>query len=165
MVLSGFATKDQLFGALRASSTIPVIAGSPLVVGDTRYIDGGISELIPIRFAVEDGCTHILVLLSEPEGVVPTHNALLTRFLLFKFDRIAKGLANEYRRSLIKYSEILNGLSSSQGRQSESSNVFPIFQHDDTEKISTTELDRETLIAGGSSGMKAVVNAFSDENC
>jgi len=92
--------------------------------------------------------------------VVPTHNALLTKFLFFKFERIAKGLANEYRESLIRYSELLNELSSNQGKSLQGRSVFPVFQHDDTRKISTIELDGEMLRAGASSGMKAIVNAF-----
>ena len=160
VVLSGFTTRDELFGALRATATIPVIAGRPLTLSNTRYVDGGISDPIPLRFAVQDGCTHILVLLSEPAGVVPTHNTVLTNFFLFKFERIAKGWANEYRQSLISYFELLNELSSNQGRPIQGRSVFSIFQLDDTRKISTTELDGEVRRAGASSGMKAILNAF-----
>ncbi len=57
--------------ALRATSCLPVIAGPPVELdGGRRFLDGGVAEPVPIRTALADGATHILVLrtrrLDEP---------------------------------------------------------------------------------------------------
>ncbi|WP_377325221.1 patatin family protein [Pimelobacter simplex] len=48
--------------ALRASSCIPLLAGPPVRVGDRRYVDGGLSEGVPYRTALDQGASHVLVL-------------------------------------------------------------------------------------------------------
>jgi predicted patatin/cPLA2 family phospholipase len=56
--------------ALIASSNLPILAGPPVRVGEQRYLDGGLTAAIPIRRALEDGATHILVLRSRRLGDV-----------------------------------------------------------------------------------------------
>jgi predicted patatin/cPLA2 family phospholipase len=48
--------------ALRASSCLPVMAGPPIELGGRVYLDGGVAEPVPIRTALADGATHVLVL-------------------------------------------------------------------------------------------------------
>lgn len=54
--------KQTLMTALRASAGLPILAGPPVPLGDAEYLDGGLSETVPIRTAVRDGTTHALVL-------------------------------------------------------------------------------------------------------
>ena len=54
--------------ALRASATLPLLAGPPVAVGGRRYLDAGLSAAIPFRAALADGATHVLVLRSRREG-------------------------------------------------------------------------------------------------
>lgn len=51
--------------ALRASASIPVLAGPPVEFGGRRYYDAGVSESVPYRTALTQGATHILVLRSR----------------------------------------------------------------------------------------------------
>ena len=49
--------------ALRASSCLPVMAGPPVELGaGRRFLDGGVAEPVPVRTALADGATHVLVL-------------------------------------------------------------------------------------------------------
>jgi predicted patatin/cPLA2 family phospholipase len=57
-----------LQAAVRASSTLPLLAGHPVEVGGHRYLDAGLSAAIPVRAAIAHGATHILVLRSRREG-------------------------------------------------------------------------------------------------
>ena len=50
---------------MKASSCIPVVC-SPAVENDIRYFDGGISDPIPIDFAIEKGCERIIVIWTKP---------------------------------------------------------------------------------------------------
>ncbi|MGW0248895.1 patatin-like phospholipase family protein [Nocardia goodfellowii] len=54
--------KLTLQTALRASAGLPILAGPPVPLADSRYLDGGLAESVPIRIAVRDGATHALVL-------------------------------------------------------------------------------------------------------
>ena len=56
--------------ALRASATLPVLAGPPVSLDGRRFIDAGLSAAIPFHAALADGATHILVLRSRQLGAV-----------------------------------------------------------------------------------------------
>lgn len=66
--LTPFDTDDEVVQALHATCSLPVLCGPPVSYRDDRYFDGGIGESIPYRAAIDDGCTHILALVSTPWG-------------------------------------------------------------------------------------------------
>ncbi|WP_226354271.1 patatin-like phospholipase family protein [Pseudonocardia sp. ICBG601] len=55
--------------AMRATSSIPLLAGGPVRLHDRSWIDGAVSEPLPLLRALRDGSTHVLALinLSVPE--------------------------------------------------------------------------------------------------
>jgi predicted acylesterase/phospholipase RssA len=63
--------------ALRASASLPFLAGSPVRLRGRRFYDAGVSESIPFRTPRAQGATHILVLrsrrflASQPAPVLP----------------------------------------------------------------------------------------------
>ena len=82
LLLADFRDRDHLFAALRASSSVPLIAGPPAEVDGERYLDALLFEPIPYRSAVRDGCTHVLVLLTRPEGTLNGTPSLFERHVL-----------------------------------------------------------------------------------
>lgn len=76
--------------ALRASSKLPLLAGPPVAFGGRRLLDAGLSAAIPIRAALADGATHVLVLRSRRAGetTLPPQGAgaRLTARLLARID-------------------------------------------------------------------------------
>ena len=56
--------------ALRASASLPLLAGPPVELGGRRLLDAGLSAAIPFEAALRDGATHVLVLRSRREGDV-----------------------------------------------------------------------------------------------
>ncbi len=81
-LLSEFSDREALFAALRASSSVPLIAGPPAVVGGERFLDALLFEPIPYASAVRDGCTHVLVLLTRPDGTLNGQPTLFERHVL-----------------------------------------------------------------------------------
>ncbi len=81
-LLSDFRDREHLFAALRASSSVPLIAGPPSVVDDERFLDALLLEPIAYRSAIRDGCTHILVLLTRPDGTLNGKPTLFERHVL-----------------------------------------------------------------------------------
>jgi predicted patatin/cPLA2 family phospholipase len=54
--------------ALRASASLPLLAGGSVAVDGRRFLDAGLSAAIPFESALADGATHVLVLRSRREG-------------------------------------------------------------------------------------------------
>jgi predicted patatin/cPLA2 family phospholipase len=66
------ADERSLRLALRASATLPLLAGPPVALDGRTYIDAGLSAAIPFHAALADGATHVLVLRSRREGELVT---------------------------------------------------------------------------------------------
>jgi predicted acylesterase/phospholipase RssA len=53
--------------ALRASASLPFLAGPPVVLRGRRFYDAGVAESIPFRTPMAQGATHVVVLRSRPD--------------------------------------------------------------------------------------------------
>ena len=51
--------------ALRATAAIPVLAGPPVELHGRRWIDGSVSEPLPVLRALREGATHVLALVNR----------------------------------------------------------------------------------------------------
>lgn len=58
----------ELKGQLRASSTIPGVAGEPVEVDGQMYIDASLAEPLPYQAAIDEGYDAVLLLSSRPAG-------------------------------------------------------------------------------------------------
>ncbi len=81
-LLTGFRDREHLFAALRASSSIPLLGGPPAELDGGLYLDALLYEPIPYRSAVRDGCSHVLVLLTRPDGTLNGEPSLFERHVL-----------------------------------------------------------------------------------
>ena len=66
-ILGGLTDPAEALAAVRASCTIPVLAGAPTAFRGELLVDGGLLEPIPFRAALGEGATHVLVLRSRHE--------------------------------------------------------------------------------------------------
>ncbi|MGX1805338.1 patatin-like phospholipase family protein [Nocardia sp. NPDC055321] len=72
--------------ALRASTCMPILAGKPVRIGARRYVDAGLSEAVPIRTALAQGATRVLVLRTRRDNEIarpPSNleNRVVARYL------------------------------------------------------------------------------------
>ncbi len=58
-------TVDRAQRVLSATASIPVVAGPSKVIDGDTYVDGGMTEAVPWRTAVERGATHVLAIRSR----------------------------------------------------------------------------------------------------
>ncbi len=87
--------------ALRATATIPWLAGPPTELGGRQWIDGSVSEPLAVIRALRDGATHVLALSSRTPGEVRPQPAGRPPVWARSLDRFAPGLgamANDTRR-------------------------------------------------------------------
>ena len=88
---------------VRASSSIPMLMPA-IEIGHSKYLDGGLREVAPIRQAIADGATEIVVIachsphLYQPEGMNP-------RNLITLVERVRDITVNEYANSNIIWAE------------------------------------------------------------
>ena len=96
---------DDIFTALKASAAMPVAYKHPVVIGDQQYIDGGISDSIPIQKAIDEGCDEIVVLMTRPLGyrMKPPFANLLPALFNKKFPAVAQALKQRHNH----YNDVL----------------------------------------------------------
>ncbi len=58
---------------LKAATAIPVLYNRAVMVGDKPCIDGGLLKPLPLKDAIADGCTDILVLMTQPATYARQH--------------------------------------------------------------------------------------------
>lgn len=80
---------------MKASSCIPVVC-SPAVENDIRYFDGGLSDPIPIDFAIKKGCEKIVVIWTKPINEVGNYkiDEMAGHALKKKYPNISNDLLN-----------------------------------------------------------------------
>ncbi|MFC1687762.1 patatin-like phospholipase family protein [Patescibacteria group bacterium] len=59
-------TRQNIFDLMRASAALPLVYGL-VTINSKKYIDGGISNNLPVHKALTDGCNEILVVHNKPE--------------------------------------------------------------------------------------------------
>lgn len=96
-------TQDD-FGALKASSNIPVI-NKPYAWRGGLYFDGGMSDPIPVEKALRDGCDRVVVILTRPRDAfrTPGSDDRSAKMLRRKYPEAATALATRgevYNREL-----------------------------------------------------------------
>ncbi len=58
-------TELDLMEALRATAAMPILYNKVISVNGRGYIDGGLRDAVPLRRAIEQGCTDIVVVLTR----------------------------------------------------------------------------------------------------
>ncbi len=85
---------DDKFTMLRATCALPMFFPAIEMDGE-KYYDGGISDPIPVRKALEDGCDKLLVILTQPRGFVKRlgkYDKMGARMLGHKYPRLKKAI-------------------------------------------------------------------------
>lgn len=113
--LRHFTTPAGLISALRASATMPVLAGAPHVHEGRAYLDASISEPIPVPTAERDGHTHVLVLLTRTGEMRPRPSALDRYFVGPRLRRLSDGLATSYLARSVPYSALIRQIDAGTG--------------------------------------------------
>jgi predicted patatin/cPLA2 family phospholipase len=68
----------DLWEVFRASAAVPILYNKPVKVGDGLYVDGSLSDRVPIRRVMDYGCRYIVVILTMPYSHrIKTRNAFL----------------------------------------------------------------------------------------
>ena len=94
---------DREFKALRASCALPLLF-PPIEINGRKYMDGGISDPVPFKKALEDGCDKLIVILTRERGYIkrdePTQALLAAAYRKYpQFCRLMETRAERYNES------------------------------------------------------------------
>lgn len=140
-----------------ASSSIPMLMPA-IEINDQLYLDGGLREVAPIREAIEDGATEIVLigchspLLYQPE-------AINTRNLITLIERVRDITVNQIVNNNIQWAESYVDRSNLRGKPMKltvvrpSTPLFLDLQHFNSEDIS------RLIIEGYRAGVESILNA------
>lgn len=82
---------------LKAAMTLPII-GKKVAYGDDFLLDGGITEMIPIHPAVNDGCDNFLVITTKPHDFVrKPAKEIIVKLMGLCYPQNDHKIAKEYR--------------------------------------------------------------------
>ena len=155
--LRGFTSGAALRSALRASATMPVVAGGPHAYDGRRYFDASLSEPIPVVTAEADGHTHVLALLTRSGQMGPRPSAFDRYYVAPRLGRWSPDLAARYLARATPYAELVSHINRGRGPLGRA-NVTAI--RAEGCRISRLERRRALLEDGARQGYDAVVKAF-----
>ncbi|HNY30421.1 MAG TPA: patatin family protein [Fibrobacteria bacterium] len=116
-LLSDFRSRDEIRTALKATSSLPLVAGGPVEFRGRHYLDGGITEAIPVASARELGATHALVLQTRPRGLrYPPPKGLFRHLVELRLGRLHPVLPTLYHRRNHVYDETCDLLDQEQAK-------------------------------------------------
>ena len=135
-----FPTRDFSIKQLEASTSLPIL-GKIINYNGTELLDGGITDMIPIRKAVEDGCDRCLIITTKPGDYVrkPAKSGIV-RLMKMTYPQ-CENISEDYRIRHLNYKDQIDLI-----KQMESDGkavyVFPS-RHSNVTRLggSTEELD------------------------
>jgi len=65
VVVSDHHKFAQIYEEFRATAALPILYDKPVLVDGKAYIDGGVSDLLPVDVAIKLGCTDIVVVMTR----------------------------------------------------------------------------------------------------
>ena len=83
---------------IRASASLP-LAARVVEVGGHRMLDGGIADVLPLRFMESRGCERNVVILTQPRDYVkqPTSMMKLIKVRYRKYPELIKAIGNYHK--------------------------------------------------------------------
>lgn len=168
VLLRGAQSRYGLFLRLKASARIPLLAGPPVRVDGEDCVDGGLFASIPFRPALDQGCTHVLALLTRPAGVPLRRASFVNRYVLSrKLARYNPLLGNAFTDRVNQYARELDWLRTQTSAPDGFPYVCAVSPPADVPIIQRFEKRSERLVCGATGGMTAILQAFGhrDTSC
>ena len=96
--------KYDILEAFKASTSLP-FASKMVNLAGRKLLDGGISDSIPYRKALEDGCKKMVIVLTQPKNYRknPSSSAKLAKIMYRKYPKLIEAITHRheiYNRTL-----------------------------------------------------------------
>jgi predicted patatin/cPLA2 family phospholipase len=140
----------------------------PVCVDGEDCADGGLFASIPFRQALDEGCTHVLALLTRPNSTPLSRTSFLSRYVLSRMlARYNPLLRNIFVDRVNRYGRELDWLNTQTGTPSCVPYVCAVSLPRGTPNIRRFEKRPERLVFGARIGMTSILQAFGhrDTSC
>ena len=141
---------------LRATSAIPIMT-KPVKIGKNYYLDGGISDSIPIKKCEELNCDKIIVVLTQPDSykkvILSNKKLRLIKILFKKYPKLIKRIENRHN----EYNECVDYI-----RQLERENKIFVIRPNKILDIDLIERDQNKLERIYQMGVKDMKNQIDE---
>lgn len=157
-VFDAWTSEDDFLGALRAGATMPIVAGPPYRYRGGSYWDALLTEPVPAGIAEDEGCTHLLVLLTRPAGAAGPRLSLSDRiFVVPRLRAVSPPLARRYAARAQAYTTLLQTLGAGYGPRQRAAVLTAAPRETVAGKL---ERDRRLLLAAAGAGRRAVFDSL-----
>jgi predicted patatin/cPLA2 family phospholipase len=92
--LGDLRTGSDWRSAVHASASIPLWAGPPVELHGRRWVDGFVTDPLPIMRAIDAGATHVLALLARAPDERLSPSSRVSPLMRTQLNRLAPGLAS-----------------------------------------------------------------------
>lgn len=86
-------TAEDPLVLLHATSALPLVSETPVLWQGRRVLDGGATDPLPVRKALDDGWRDLVVVSNRPLGPRRPEPALVVRLVSLQFPRLAEHVA------------------------------------------------------------------------
>ena len=158
------SSRETVAKMLKASSALPVLYNKTVTLDGEQYVDGGISCTVPIRQAIDNGCTDILVLVTKPHGYIPSAPSAFERSMMrimmgWRFPNVAKTFSGKADTALE------NRLIAAGDTVIDGVNVATVFPSQQELIVGRTTVDRNRLIRGAELMARKTFRLFNEDPC
>lgn len=165
VLLRGARSRYDLYLRLKASARIPFVAGPPVRVNGEDCVFGGLYASIPFRQALDEGCTHVLALLTRPAGAtLKRSNSLCRDIVCGKLARYNPLLRNAFSDRAGGYARDLDWLNAHTCAPNCSPYVCAVSPPRGAAIVGRFEKRCEYLVSGARSGVDAIMDALGQQN-
>ena len=159
IVLTDFATPDDLRAALRGGATIPYLAGPPVEFRGHWLVDAAVLLAHPYESAIQDGCTHVLSLSTRPRGAVRRGADARERLAAWHLDRLRRGLGAGYRSRIAGYRRAQAALALLTEQPEGPPHVYDVAPPHEASEVPWLTRDVTRILAGARQGYEAATLA------
>lgn len=107
-IFDNLTTKSDIKTALKASSSIPLLAGSPVVFRGERFVDGAVLLSHPFLAAKADDCTHVVVIRTRSDNSSAGRFTLGKRLMAQRLEHLQQGMKEAVRATVEEYTGVAN---------------------------------------------------------
>jgi predicted patatin/cPLA2 family phospholipase len=163
-VFSHFASKEDLKAVLKASACLPLAAGTPIAYNGDCFLDGGVLLAHPILPALEDGCTHILVIRTRGTSPLQTTTWVGQRLMAGYLQHMRSGLGASYLKTIKQYRQLQQHFQEVSRHQDKPPFILEVACPAGAHNVTRFSQDRDTLLQGLRAGYRAMIEGLDGED-
>jgi predicted patatin/cPLA2 family phospholipase len=161
-VFHHFQTREELKQALKATICLPIAAGRPVSINNEQFIDGGVLLAHPILTALEDQCTHIVVIRNRKRPSFPWINKAAEQIMAQYLQRYSHDMGHSYLDTLKQYDQLRQELPEKSLKRQGPPYILDVPCPDDDQPVTRFTQNRGILLQGLESGYRAMLEALGD---